>query len=693
MIPDYLFSNADMKFSEFSFGQERIGDYAFYGAWDALGFVTGADMAERITIGEGVASLGKNAFGGCRVGELRYLANAACGAGSTGNGPFYLAQIGRLTVGEAVESIPAYLFANARFTGTQDLYLNVPVGDGAFYSGYEAGASFGELTVGENVELLGKNAFSGRNIESLVYLAEEAKTACTQIGEAPFYSCRIGKFMIGEAVTSIDAAAFSGMHVSQEELVIPDSVRKLGSYAFYGTVKDTYEPFETLRVGSGLEELAGTAFAGVSFTNVYVEALGSGKEGDAGKEPDADAGEIQGPDAGKEPDVDAGEEWDVYPGGLPSAENLFIHRGSDFYSYFSTNAAHVTLFCDDYMVSSEGERCWDEESGKYVVPHYETCSVCGYQNIFYAYEDGTEDKPEPEKKSDPEEEPDPEKTPDSEEKPLPEKEEDSGQNPEDKQEVNPEKKPDSEDKSVSEETRDPEEEPDPEKSPDPDDKQDPEKKEDSGQNPEAEKKPDSGDKLDSEEIRDPEEEPGPEKPSDSEEESDSEKKEDSGQNPEAEKTPDPEKKSDPEDKSVPEKKRDPEEESEPEKMPDPEKESGMKPEDKEGKSEPEKEPERKTDVEQNTGENPEAEKTHDPEEKPESEKREAFERNPEAKEKEMEKTEMPLKPARRPIEDTAPETDANMQDQSGQETADTDRDGSGAYEQKLYITIEAEQAG
>ena len=306
-IPDYLFANASMKFGAFTFEQERIGDYAFYGAWFSLGLPTSSNPAKRLTIGEEVTYIGKNAFDGCTVEELIYLANAAAGSTGSVSGPFYLADVERLTVGEQVEEIPPYLFA------------------------------------------------------------------------------------------------------------------------------------------------------GVSFADVYVEAVGSGKA----------------------------QPLDDHLAELPSAENLFIHRGSDFYSYFSRNARNVTLYCDDCMTASVGERSWDEKSGKYATPCYETCSVCGYRKVSYTYEDGeTDSGQETEEKED--ENPNPEVNPGEKEDEKPDPE------------VNPEKKAEPE----SGGTPAPEEK---QEQPEPGDHQEPEKRQEMPEKQDPGEKPEAGGNP--QENPDPEEKP------------------------------------------------------------------------------------------------------------------------------------------------------------------------------------------
>lgn len=400
-LPDYCFANATMCFTEYDMTTPQIGDDCFYDAWTSD---STSDYPVKLTISDSVTMLGKNAFQYCDISELYFEANVQTMADSTSTGPFYMAKISSLSIGDQVEEIPDYLFSNADFMKKVDLSLDVPIGNYAFYSSWTYHEGFGTLTIGEHVTSMGKGAFYHRSIDNLCYNAVSAVNANELVGEAAFYNCTIGAFTLGESVEVLDAGTFCGIKLTQDTLVIPDGVRSVGSYCFYDSTltKDGFR-VNHLMIGRGVEVLNPYAFSELKFETIHVEAI----------------------EAGSNYESDISGSAVVY---LPKCDKLYIHLNSDFYEFFSHYAGEVEALCEDYLLPSVGETYFDDQLHQYVTPHYETCSVCGYRITTYDYEDGGDPEPEPEEESEPEEEQHPEDESEQEEEKKTEPTPDPGTN-------------------------------------------------------------------------------------------------------------------------------------------------------------------------------------------------------------------------------------------------------------------------
>lgn len=367
-IPDYCFSEASFQMKEFSFDVERIGDYAFHGVWDSSDLWPGTDMVDKLTLSDSMKYIGKEAFGGCYINELVLDATVECGSTSILNGVFYTTDIHRLTLGEEVAKIPDYFFAYADFC-FDELTVSVPqIGTGSFshvWCTEDDDTPRGKLTVTEQVEVLGTNAFEGNRLEVLCY-ESNAVTQMTEPDTGVFDEAEIGQLAIGDEVEKLGGALFSGSCLHQDEVIIPDSVREIGAYAFYDVRCWCADlPFHTLRIGTGMRDIDPTAFGLTVFKDIYVESL-------------------QAAEHYKE--VDESSDG----GDFPRCENLHIHRGLPFYALFSRKAENEQLYCTQFLVSETGEEFFDSQNRQYVTLVYDTCSVCGYQKVSQIRENACE---------------------------------------------------------------------------------------------------------------------------------------------------------------------------------------------------------------------------------------------------------------------------------------------------------------
>lgn len=367
-IPDYCFSEASFKMEEFTFDVERIGDYAFHGVWDSSDLWPGTDMVDKLTLSDSVKYIGKEAFGSCYVNELVLDATLDCGSTNNLNGVFYTTDIHRLTIGEEVAKIPDYFFAYADFY-FDELTVSVPeIGTGSFshvWCTEDDDTPRGKLTVTEQVKVLGANAFEGNRLEVLCY-ESDAVTQTTEPDTGVFDETEIGQLFIGDEVEKLGSALFSGSCLHQDQVVIPDSVREIGAYAFYDVRCWCADlPFHTLRIGTGMRDIDPTAFGMTPFNSIYVEAFQASEQY---KEVDGSADDSD----------------------FPVCGNLYIHGGSPFYALFARKAENEQLYCTQFLVSETGEEFFDIQNRKYVTPVYDTCSVCGYQKLSQIRENACE---------------------------------------------------------------------------------------------------------------------------------------------------------------------------------------------------------------------------------------------------------------------------------------------------------------
>ena len=285
-IPACLFRYANITSVAIGSNVESIGSSAFYGC---------SSLTE-VTIGAGVTSIGSSAFSGCSnlteinynaaaVADLTNTSNVFANAGSDSDGIM-------VVFGESVISIPAYLFNTYSSSYAPNL-VSVTIGSNVESIGsyaFEYCSNLTEITIPDSVKSIGSEAF--RSCSGLTEVTIEE--GVTSIGSSAFYNCSnlteitipdsvtsigsqafrncsgLTEVTIGEGVTSIGSSAFSdcssltGVYISDltawcaisfgdsianplcyagdlylngelvTELVIPEGVTSIGSYAFYG---------------------------------------------------------------------------------------------------------------------------------------------------------------------------------------------------------------------------------------------------------------------------------------------------------------------------------------------------------------------------------------------------------------------------------------------------------------------------
>ena len=237
-----------------------IGAYAF----------CSQDAITSITIGEGVASIGDYAFNGATsVMSLTYNA-VNCSDLSGDNYVFGSLGIGgsgcTLTIGNEVQSIPAYLFCPQGGDSDVNLIDSIVIPDSVTYIGSYAiykQDSIDSITIGKGVQSIGKYAFyQATSVTSLVYNA----TNCADLTSSNYVFDDLGlnngcSLTIGNSVQSIPAYIFDPYSNSGYvpnfigSIVIPDSVISIGTYAFY-----YQDAITSLTIGKGVTSIGTSAF-------------------------------------------------------------------------------------------------------------------------------------------------------------------------------------------------------------------------------------------------------------------------------------------------------------------------------------------------------------------------------------------------------------------------------------------------
>ena len=260
-------------------GVEYIGDYAFYGL---------TKFNPDIIIPENVKSVGAYAYANCKsVTSLIINANDV----SFGEKCFYNCEnLEKLVVNGSVRSVGTNSFDNTKIYDASEI--------GYYYRNKKVKTGI----VKEGVESISYNAFlECENLKTLYIESSVLSSLKKQSDEIIFYGCnnlekvaitddnpnftvvddiiyskdmtrlirclpaKKGKVNIPSSVTKIESRAFYGCKYLEGELVIPDSVKELGSYAFSDCLSEI-----PLKIGSGIENIKDSTFENSKFTGQLI---------------------------------------------------------------------------------------------------------------------------------------------------------------------------------------------------------------------------------------------------------------------------------------------------------------------------------------------------------------------------------------------------------------------------------------
>ena len=283
-ITELMFCDAVLSMDVLELHVPEIGAFAFSGTDISIGtLVIGSEVE---TFAESYFSTSNNhrynQFLYAAIGEVSYQAESAKLSHVSANastdytyGMFYEAEIGELVIGEGVESIPEYLFNNAKMD-LESMTIDVrEIGSNAF-SG--ANISIGKLTIGQNVEVFSASYFSttasheyqqfaASNIGTLYYYAPSVSLShTTGISTLTsiygmFQKAEIGEVYIGENVEIIPEYLFDSAVMELDSITV--NAKEIGANAFAGASIS----IGTLTIGPDVEIFAESYISTVNSHN------------------------------------------------------------------------------------------------------------------------------------------------------------------------------------------------------------------------------------------------------------------------------------------------------------------------------------------------------------------------------------------------------------------------------------------
>ncbi len=264
---------------------------------DIFGNAGTASDGIRLIVGNNVERIPSSLFKNCAgLREIIYNAKAAEDFKSSAN-VFYNAGTSsggfRVVIGNSVEHIPAYLFADCRGLKSVTIGNSVTgIGDFAF----EGCTGLTSVTIPNGVTSIGRCAFSGcTGLTKVYYNAKsiEEENSFSYFEGAGTSSDGL-QAVIGDSVERIPAYLFSGC-TGLTSVTIPDSVTSIGGGAFYKctgltsvTVPDSvtnieYNAFRfctsitSVTIGSGVTRIGQSAFGDcTSLREIYYNAKAVG---------------------------------------------------------------------------------------------------------------------------------------------------------------------------------------------------------------------------------------------------------------------------------------------------------------------------------------------------------------------------------------------------------------------------------
>ena len=211
VIPYGCFWDADLNVEELTINNAAIGYAAFYGDDVKIGTL---NLGKNVTY-DGVLSNQLNTFAWANIGTVNYNSNAINPEWSTASsscGMFAYTTISELNIGEDVETIPAFMFRNAKMKLES---LAIPCA-WSYYAFYSSDIVIGTLTLNGDVEeinhLSNQNLGFGMNeIDTLVYEIPAATFNTTKTNAyGAFYNAEITNFILGEQVEYMDYRMLRG---------------------------------------------------------------------------------------------------------------------------------------------------------------------------------------------------------------------------------------------------------------------------------------------------------------------------------------------------------------------------------------------------------------------------------------------------------------------------------------------------
>ena len=243
-LSDYLFYNASMELDGLELKVPVVGGMAFMGSNIRIGKLTVTEDVTAFALAPHSNTTYSHweQFSQATIGEVAFLKSSLNMSAADvyvgyGYGPFRAAKIGKITLGEAVEDIPAYCFKEMVLTQDSLAIHAKTIGNAAFQG---ANISIGTLTIGEEFQRFGYitsgsliyfRQFADTTIGTLRYCPQNAQTA-SDCFAGIFENAKISAVEMDSAVETVPHFLFYNAKLDLSELTL--NVPKIGYRSFYG---------------------------------------------------------------------------------------------------------------------------------------------------------------------------------------------------------------------------------------------------------------------------------------------------------------------------------------------------------------------------------------------------------------------------------------------------------------------------